>query len=88
MLDASAADDVAVAIQEGHREVGFLQPVLVRGLAEGRYRQRQHQDQAAEPDGGRFRQRLDEDPALPTADIEAVHEGREPLIEFAYPGAG
>lgn len=88
VLDASAADDVAVAIQEGHREVGFLQPVLVRGLAEGRYRQRQHQDQAAEPDGGRFRQRLDEDPALPTADIEAVHEGREPLIEFAYPGAG
>ena len=88
VLDAAAADRIAVAVEEGHREIGFLQPVVVGGFAECRHRQRQHQDQPAEPDGGGFRQRLDEDPALPAADIEAVHEGREPLIEFARALAG
>ena len=84
VLDAAAADRIAVAVEEGHREIGFLQPVVVGGFAERRHRQRQQQDQAAEPDGGGFRQRFDEDPAFPAADIEAVHEGREPLVEFAH----
>ena len=88
VLDAAAADRVAVAVEKRHREIGFLQPVVVGGFAKRRHRQRQHQDQAAEPDGGGFRQRFDEDPALPAADIEAVHEGREPLIEFARALAG
>ena len=83
VLDAAAADRIAVAVEERHREIGFLQPVVVGGFAKRRDRQRQHQDQAAEADGGGFRQRLDEDPALPAADIEAVHEGRVALIEFA-----
>ncbi len=83
VLDAAAADRIAVAVEERHRQIGFLQPVLVGGFAERRHRQRQHQDQAAESDGGGFRQRLDEDPAFPAADIEAVHEGGKPLIEFA-----
>ena len=83
VLDAAAADRIAVAVEEGHREVGFLQPVFVGGFAERRHGKRQQQDQAAEPDGGGFRQRLDEDPALPAADIEAVHEGGVPLIELA-----
>ena len=83
VLDAAAADRIAVAVEEGHGEVGLLQPVLVGGFAERRHGERQQQDQAAETDGGGFRQRLDEDPALPAADIEAVHEGRVALIELA-----
>ena len=83
VLDAAAADRIAVAVEERHREIGFLQPVVVGGFAKRRDRQRQHQDQPAEADGGGFRQRLDEDPALPAADIEAVHEGGVALVEFA-----
>ena len=83
VLDAAVADRVAVAVEEGDGEIGFLQPVVVGGFAKRRQRQRQHQDQAAEPDGGGFRQRLDEDPALPASDIESIHEGRVALIEFA-----
>ena len=83
VLDAAAADRIAVAVEEGHREIGFLQPVLVGGFAEGRDRERQHQHQAAEAERGGFRQRLDEHPALPAADIEAVHEGRVALVELA-----
>jgi len=83
VLDAPVADRVAVAIEERHREVGFLQPVVVGGLAKCRHGQRQHQDQAAEPDGGGFGQWFNEDPAFPAPDMEAVHEGRESLIKFA-----
>ena len=86
VLDAAAADRVAVAVEERHREIGFFQPVFIGGFAKRRHRQRQHQDQTAEADGGGFRQRLDEDPALPAADIEAVHEGRVALVEFARAG--
>ena len=83
VLDAAAADRIAVAVEERHREIGFLQPVVVGGFAKRGDRERQHQDQPAEADGGGFRQRLDEDPALPAADIEAVHEGRVALVELA-----
>src|SRR5262249_29688603 len=83
MLDAAAADRIAVAVEEADREVGFLQPVFIRGLAEGGDGEREQQHQPAEPDGGGFRQRLDEDPALPAADIEAVHEGRVALVKLA-----
>src|SRR3984893_14268673 len=83
VLDAAAADRIAVAVEERHREIGFLQPVVVGGFAKRRYRQRQHQDQPAEPDGRGFRQWFDEDPAFPAADMEAVHERRVPLVEFA-----
>ena len=38
VLDAAAADLVAVAVEEGDRELGLLQPVLVGGLAERRDR--------------------------------------------------
>jgi hypothetical protein len=83
VLDAAAADRVAVAIEEGHREVALLQPVLVRGLAEGGNGEREHHDEAAEAQRRGLRQRLDEHPALPPPDIEAVHEGRIALVEFA-----
>ena len=36
VLDAAAADLVAVAVEERHRELGLLQPVVVGGLAERR----------------------------------------------------
>ena len=88
VLDAAAADRIAVAVEKRHREIGFLQPVVVGGFAKRRHRQRQHQDQAAEPEGRGFGQRFDEHPALPAPDIEAVHEGGEPLIEFARAFAG
>ncbi|MGY3422555.1 hypothetical protein ACVWZW_003030 [Bradyrhizobium sp. F1.13.4] len=83
VLDAAAADRVAVAVEEGHREIGLLQPVLVRGLAERGDGEGQHHDQAAEAEGRSLRQRLDEHPALPPPDIEAVHEGRVALVELA-----
>src|SRR6185437_9091898 len=88
MLDAAAADRIAVAIEEGHREIGLLQPVLVGGLAERGNGEREQQNQAAKPEGGGFRERLDENPALPAADIEAVHERRIALIEFPRALAG
>ena len=86
MFDAAAADRIAVAIEERHREIGFLQPVLVGGFAERRLCQRQQEDETAEAQGCSFRQRLDDDPALPMADIEAVHEGGEALIKFPRAG--
>src|SRR6202171_1932041 len=69
-------------------EFGFFQPVVVGGLAKGRHRQRQHQDQAAEPYRGGFGSRLDEYPAFPAADVESVHERRISLIELARALAG
>src|SRR6185436_13285947 len=61
----------------------FLQPVVIGGFAKRGDRERQHQDQPAEADRGGLRKRLDEDPALPAADIEAVHEGGVALVQLA-----
>ena len=44
VLDAAIADLVAVAVEESHGELGLLQPILVRGFAEGRDGERQHQE--------------------------------------------
>src|SRR5262245_65177206 len=55
VLDAAAADFVAVAVEERDGELGFLQPVVVRGLAEGGNRQRRHGDEPAHPQRGGFR---------------------------------
>jgi len=59
----------AVAIQEGDRELGFLQPILVRGLAKGRNREGQQQHEAAAAQRGHFREWLDEQPAPPAGDM-------------------
>ena len=88
VLDAAAADLVAVAVEEGDRELGLLQPVVVGGLAERGQRERQHHDEAAGAEGGGLRQRLDEHPAPPAADVEAVHEHGEPLADLARPAPG
>ena len=45
-------------------------------------------DQAAGAERRALRQRLDERPAPPAGDVEAVHEGGEALVEFARPRAG
>ena len=81
--DAARADFVAVAVEESDGEFGFLQPIVVRGLAEGRDREREHHHQAAGAERERLRQRLDEIPTPPARDMEAVHEYREALIKLA-----
>jgi len=83
MLDAAAADLVAVTVEEHHRELGLLQPVFVRGLAERRHRERERQQQAAGAHGGELGQRLHHEPAAPSRHMEAVHEVAEPLEHFA-----
>ena len=85
VLDAAVADFVAVAVEKGDGEFGFLQPVVVGGVAERRNRERQHQHQPAGPQRRRLRERLDQQPAPPAGDVEAVHEGGVALVEFARP---
>jgi hypothetical protein len=87
MLDATAADLIAVAVEEGDRELGFLQPALVRCLAEGGDGQRQHEQEPAGAPRRRFRQWLDQEPPPPAGDMKTVHERGEPLVEFARPDA-
>ena len=83
LLDAAAADFVAVTVEKHHGDFGLAQPVLVRGLLERRQRQRERDDEAAEPERRRFRQRLDHQPAPPAGDVKPVHEIGEALVEFA-----
>ncbi len=73
VADAALADHVAVAVEEHHRELALLQPVLVGGLAEGGHRQRQHHDRAGGAERQALRGRLDAEP-LQAGDVEAVHE--------------
>ena len=51
-------------------------------------RQRQHDDEAAGAQRGAFRQRLDEHPAPPAGDVEAVHGGGEALVHLAQLAPG
>src|SRR5437016_14070082 len=87
VADAARADLGTVAVEEGDRELGFLEPVVVGGLAEGRDRERQHQQQPAGSERQPLRDRLDHDPAPPAGDVEAVHDGGEALVQLAPPGA-
>ena len=87
VLDAAVADLVAVAVEEGDGELGFLQPVLVRGLAEGGDRERQHEQERAGAPSGRFRKRLDDEPAPPAGDMAMIHDRGEPLVQLARPFA-
>ncbi len=87
VLDAAAADLVAVAVEKGDSEIGLLQPIVVGSLPEGGYRQRQHEYEPAGAQRRRLRQRFDENPAAPAGDMGAVHERGEPLVEFARPFA-
>ena len=88
VLDAAVADFVAVAVEEGDGEIGFLQPVVVGGLAESRNREYQQQEQSAGAERRHFRQWLDQHPTPPAGDVEAIHGRGEALIEFPRPLAG
>ena len=83
--DAAGADLVAVAVEEGDRELGLLQPVVVGGLAE-----RRAPPAPASAPGRRRRAwrpptAVSTSPAPPAGDVEAVHEGGEPLVDLAQP---
>ena len=51
MLDAASAHFEAIAIEEGDGEILFLQPVLIRDIAEGGQGEAQHQHGAAKAKG-------------------------------------
>ncbi len=80
VVDAQAAiaDAGAVAIEEDDRELGFLQPILVGGLAEGGGREREHQNGAGGAEREAFRGHLHQE-ALGAGDVEAVHEAGEAI---------
>src|SRR6266542_3909553 len=86
--DAARTDFIAVAVEEGDRELGFLQPVVVRGFAESGDREREHDQQTRIAQRQALRQRLNEAPAPPARDVKAVHEDGEALIKLASPGPG
>ena len=87
VLDAAAADLVAIAVEEGDGEFRLLEPLVVRGLAERRDGERQHEHEAA---GAKRRpsENISTRPPAPAGDVEAVHEGGEALVELARPGLG
>src|SRR5262245_5668035 len=86
--DAARAYFIAVAVEEGDRELGLLQPIVVGGFPEGGDRERQQDQQAAVAQGEALRQRFDETPAPPASDMEAVHQYGEALVKLAPPGLG
>src|SRR5215469_16000608 len=88
VADAARADFIAVAVEEGDRELGLLQPIVVGGFPEGGDRERQQDQQAAAAQGETLRQRFDETPAPPPSDMEAVHQHGEALVKLAPPGLG
>jgi hypothetical protein len=47
VLDAAAPDFVAVAVQKHHRQFGFLQPIIVGGIAKCRHGERERHQQSA-----------------------------------------
>ncbi len=85
VADAAGADLVAVAVEEGDRELAGLEPVVLAGFAERRDRERERPDQRDGAEAQTLRHRLDEVPAPPAGDVEAVHEYGEALVELAAP---
>src|SRR5215813_10411189 len=75
VFDATASDRIAVSAEKGDGEIRLLQPILIRGFAECRDREREQKHQSTEAHGGGFRERFDKDPALPAPYIKAVHKG-------------
>ena len=83
VLDAAASDFVAVAVQKYHRQFGFLQPIIVSGLAKGRDGKRERHQQSPGAQGRQFRQGFHHQPAPPPGDMEAVHEVAEAFERLA-----
>src|SRR5262249_43295035 len=82
MLDAARADFIAVAVEEGHRQLRFLQPIIVRGFSKRRHRQCQHNHESDSAERGAFGHEFVQ-PAPPTGHMESVHKGRKTFIAFA-----
>ena len=87
VFDAALADLDAVAILKGHGEVAALQPVVVRGFLEGRHGQRQHDEEAGEPERQTFAGELDED-AQRAGKMQPVGRGVEAPQDAEYRLAG
>ena len=60
VLDAARADLVAVAVEEGDRELGLLQPVVVRGLWKAGSASASISTSAGGAERGAFRDQLDQ----------------------------
>ena len=78
VTDAATPDLLAVAVEEGDREVLLLQPVFGSQF-EGRDRQREQHEAAGDRQGEGFAAGLDGDP-LQAGDMEALHVQREAFV--------
>src|SRR5207245_10828003 len=76
------------AVEPSDGELGRLSPIVGGGFTERGDRERQQEQQAAVAQREALRQWLDETPAPPARDMEAVHEHGEALVELAPPGLG
>ncbi len=65
MLDAAPPDFGAIAIEERHRQIRALQPVLVAGVPERRLRQREGENQADDADVEALARELDREFSQP-----------------------
>ena len=65
MLDAAPPDFGAIAIEERHRQIRALQPVLVAGVPERRLRQRKGENQADDADVEALARELDREFSQP-----------------------
>src|SRR5690606_2893056 len=78
--DAALADLVAVAVEEGDRELALAAPVAGR-LVEGGQRQREQQDRRDGAEREALAQKFEEG-AAPALELEPAEEDGEPLPEF------
>src|SRR6202011_468303 len=83
--DAAPANFLAIAVEKGYREIGFLQPV-VGGFLEGRTGEGEGQQAEADSEGERLAGEFVED-VPPARKMESVHEGRKGGVIFprAFP---
>jgi hypothetical protein len=86
MDDTAMADDIAVAIEEGDGEIGFLAPVALGDL-EGGLGERQHGDHADRAPGQRFAREFDRD-ALPALDAETAEKDGDLFPDIKKAEAG
>ncbi len=79
--DAAPPCLLAIAVEKGHREIGFLQPIL-GGFLKGRTGERERQHAEANCEGERFAGEFVEN-ASPAGKMESVHERCKGGIIFA-----
>ena len=82
------APQPAIGEATGVRNQYALTKLVRQASSLGRLGAERGLHEAEQADRRGFRQRLDEHPALPVTDIEAVHEGRVALPQFANADRG